>query len=407
MTLKWDRKQLVLLLIFLGYLLCYVDRMVLATAIPYIGIDLALSKTAMGAVMSAFFIGYTAFQIPGGVLVDKFGARKTMTVAVTVWTIFTGLTGMVSNLTQMLIARVLFGLGESPYPPASLKSTALWFEPSKRGFATSIIISTNSWGPALAPLYAVLAMALWGWRGTFYSLMIPGIVMAMLIAKYVTDNPVRNTKDSEFVLKEARRDEVTYSFWNVLREPIVWKSTMVFFFFNIAGWGFKSWLPTYLVSIRHMNMQAMGFAVSLPFFAGVVGTLCGGWLSDGHFKDNRKIPILAFQCATGVLFYLLYAVESIELVVIFQTLAGFCLSAALGATWALPVSGVSKKMTGRAIGIFNTGGQIPGFISPILIGYLVDLSGGSFNTSFMIMILSIIISAILTLTFKVSSSSED
>jgi hypothetical protein len=88
-----DRKHFVLFLIFLGYLLCYVDRMVMATAIPYIGKDLHLSKTAMGAVMSAFFIGYTAFQIPAGVLVDRYGARKTMTVAVTMWTLFTALTG--------------------------------------------------------------------------------------------------------------------------------------------------------------------------------------------------------------------------------------------------------------------------------------------------------------------------
>jgi methanogenic corrinoid protein MtbC1 len=60
--------------------------MVMATVIPYIGKDLHLSKTAMGAVMSTFFIGYTAFQIHAGVLVDKYGARKTMTVAVTMWT---------------------------------------------------------------------------------------------------------------------------------------------------------------------------------------------------------------------------------------------------------------------------------------------------------------------------------
>ncbi|MGP8105441.1 MAG: MFS transporter [Desulfobaccales bacterium] len=407
MTLKWDRKHFVLFLVFTGYLLCYVDRMVMATAIPYIGKDLNLSKTAMGAVMSAFFIGYVAFQIPAGVLVDRYGARKTMAFAITMWTIFTAVTGMVSNLTQMLITRVLFGLGESPYPPASLKSTALWFEPSKRGFATSIIISTNSWGPALAPLYAVAAMSLWGWRGTFYSLVIPGIILLVLISKYASDNPVLTTKDSELAVNEERRGEGNYSFWNVLSEPIVWKSTIVFFFFNIACWGFKSWLPTYLVSARHMKMQTMGIAVSLPFFAGIVGTLCGGWLSDGRFKDNRMIPVVGFQLATGILFYLMYTVEAIELVVIYQTLAGFCLSAALGGLWAIPVSAISKKLTGRAIGIFNTGGQIPGFLSPVMIGYLVDLSHGSFHTSFIFMISCIIISVVLGVTLKVRSSSED
>ena len=90
MKFTWDRRTLVLLLIFLGYLLCYLDRMVISTAIPYIGKEFNLSKTAMGAIMSAFFAGYTLFQIPGGVLVDKFGARKTMTVSILIWSIFTG-----------------------------------------------------------------------------------------------------------------------------------------------------------------------------------------------------------------------------------------------------------------------------------------------------------------------------
>ena len=79
------RRAFVLGLIFIAYLFCYVDRMVMSTTIPYIGKALHLSKTAMGMAMSAFFLGYTAFQIPGGILVDKYGPRLIMTIAFTVW----------------------------------------------------------------------------------------------------------------------------------------------------------------------------------------------------------------------------------------------------------------------------------------------------------------------------------
>lgn len=408
MTLKWDRRSFVLLIIFLGYFLCYVDRMVISTAIPYIGKEFSLSKTAMGAVMSAFFIGYTAVQMPGGVLVDKFGPRKVMTFAITIWTLFTGVTGMVGNFTQMLITRVIFGIGEGPYPAASMKSIALWFEPSKRGFVTSIILSSNSLGPAVAPLFAVAAMSVWGWRGTFYSLLIPGIIVATLVAIFVSDAPHREklTDSSSSEGAVAKTSEAQFSFWQVLREPFVLKSTIMFFFYNIAGWGFKSWLPTYLVASRNMKMSAMGIAVSITFIAGIGGYLIGGWLSDGPFRNNRRIPVFIFQACTGILFYLMYTVESMQMLIIYQTLAGFFLTAGLATVWALPVSTVSKKITGRAIGIFNTGGQLAGLLSPIMIGYLVDLSGGSFNTSFIFMIVCIAISMTIVL-FCNSRTSEE
>jgi sugar phosphate permease len=397
------RRNLVLGIIFIAYLFCYVDRMVMSTTIPYIGKELHLSKTAMGMAMSAFFVGYTTFQIPGGILVDKFGPRMIMTLAFGVWTVFTGVTGMIVGFVQLLIARVMFGVGEGPFPAASMKSIAFWYEPNKRATATSVILSSNSLGPAIAPLLAVWIMSYWGWRGTFYSLVLPGILVAALIAIYVTDDP-RASKQSTGLTQQATSNEIQYSFWQVLKEPVVWRATVMFFFCNIAGWGFKSWLPTYLVSARHMSMKTMGVAASLPFFAGIVGYLFGGWLSDGKFKNDRRIPVIIFQLTTALLFYLTYTVESITMLLIYQTLAGFFLTAMLATVWALPVSSVPKAITGRAVGVFNTGGQAAGLLSPTIIGYLVDISKGSFNSSFIFMIACLIISAAITLTIRTTTS---
>jgi len=376
--------------------------MVMSTTIPYIGKELHLSKTAMGMVMSAFFVGYTAFQIPGGILVDKFGPRLIMTIALSVWSIFTGVTGVIVTFVHLIVARVMFGVGEGPFPAASMKSIALWYEPSKRATATSIILSSNALGPAIAPLLAVWIMSYWGWRGTFYSLVVPGILVTVLIAAYVTDNPhgEDRLKSESPPTEHVTSGQIEYSFWQVLKEPTVWKSTGMFFICNIAGWGFKSWLPTYLVSARHMSMKTMGMAASLPFFAGIVGYLFGGWLSDGWFKSERRIPVIVFQLATAALFYLTYTVGSITMLLIYQTLAGFFLSAMLAAVWALPVSSVPKAITGRAVGIFNTGGQMAGLASPTIIGYLVDVSKGSFNTSFIFMIGCLIVSAAIALTIR-------
>jgi sugar phosphate permease len=400
------RRAVVLTLIFVAYLFCYVDRMIMSTTIPYLGKELHLSKTAMGMVMSAFFVGYTAFQIPGGILVDKFGPRLIMTIALSVWSIFTGVTGMIVTFVHLVVARVMFGVGEGPFPAASMKSIALWYEPSKRATATSVILSSNALGPAIAPLLAVWIMSYGGWRGTFYSLVLPGILVTVLIAVYVTDDPYGEKRLKSSSIEHLTSGQIEYSFWQVLKEPAVWKSTVMFFICNIAGWGFKSWLPTYLVSARHMSMKTMGVAASLPFFAGIVGYLFGGWLSDGWFKNERRIPVIIFQLTTAVLFYLTYTVGSITMLLIYQTLAGFFLSAMLAAVWALPVSSVPKAITGRAVGIFNTGGQMAGLVAPTIIGYLVDVSKGSFNTSFIFMIGCLISSAAIALTIRARTAVE-
>src|SRR4051812_4948480 len=113
------KRNIILLVLFITWTLSYMDRMVMTVAIPYIAKDFNLTPVDMGVVMSAFFAGYALFQIPGGLLADKFGPRKTMAIAISWWSIFTGLTAMVSNLTSMLVVRVLFGIGEASFPGGS------------------------------------------------------------------------------------------------------------------------------------------------------------------------------------------------------------------------------------------------------------------------------------------------
>jgi MFS family permease len=80
--------------------------------VPYIGKDLNLDTTQQGLIISAFFIGYAAFQIPGGLLADKFGSRKIMAIGIAWWSVFTSLTGAVLTLPLMLAVRFFFGIGE-------------------------------------------------------------------------------------------------------------------------------------------------------------------------------------------------------------------------------------------------------------------------------------------------------
>ena len=109
---KWKYRYTALFALFMIWIVSYMDRMAMATAIPYIAKEFNLTPVTMGGVMSAFFIGYATFQIPGGILADKFGPRRVMTAAILWWSVFTFFTGMVHNLFNMMWIRVVFGVGE-------------------------------------------------------------------------------------------------------------------------------------------------------------------------------------------------------------------------------------------------------------------------------------------------------
>ena len=190
------------------------------------------------------------------------------------------------------------------------------------------------------------------------------------------------------------------SFWEIIKVPAVWRTFVSFFFFDITLWGFLSWLPSYLVKARDFELTKMGITASLPFFAGTAGIILFCWLSDTRFAHNRKIPVIMTQIPGAICLYLTYAVADPSLAIAFETLGGFFLFGAFGALMALPMSAISSAITGRAMGFVNMAGQTAGFLSPILIGYLVQLSGGSFGTSFACLVGATVLSVLVTMTIK-------
>jgi MFS family permease len=397
---RWKARHTVLAVLFVSWIVSFMDRMVMSVAIPYIAVDFHLSPLAMGVVMSAFFASYSISQVPGGLLADIFGVRKIGTIALLWWSAFTAITGAVGNLTQMIIARLLFGLGEGIYPACVFKSVAVWFPPKERATANGVRFAASPLGSALSPLVVVGIMSLWGWRAAFYSLFLPGVLISLLVWIFVRDKPSESSRVSPQELVEieqeagvaTRNPQMTGKLFRVIKEPVVLKCFAVLFFFDIAYWGFATWLPTYLVRARGFTMTQMGLAASLPFFAGAIACVLGGWISDRFYSSNRRRPIIAAQLLSALLLYLTFTAASTTMLVISQTLAGFCLNFFFTAFWALPMNTVPREVMGVASGFINMAGQIAAFISPIVFGYLVGVAGGNYDLSFIFLIVLLLVS---------------
>ena len=114
------RSKSVFTLLYVAFIICFIDRSAINIALSYIGNDFNLNATELGFVSSAFFFSYALMQIPGGWLADKFGSKITVITAILMWSIFTMMTGFAWSLVSLLVIRVLFGIGEGAYPSARL-----------------------------------------------------------------------------------------------------------------------------------------------------------------------------------------------------------------------------------------------------------------------------------------------
>ncbi len=406
MESNWKHRYLVLAIMFSAYLLCYMDRMVMASAIPFIAQDFHLSPLAMGGVLSAFFFSYALFQIPGGLLADKFGSRPILTAGIAWWSIFTALTGAASSLTTMLGIRVLFGMGEGIFPPAAFKTIASWFPKREVGRANGFMMATNGLGPALAPLFVVSLVAAWGWRCIFYWLFVPGIVIGALVWAYARSSPAQSKHMSAEELADYKEDNVQLTTspkmatMDVLRMPLVKWCSLTLFFFNIGFWGIANWLPTYLLRSRGFKVSQMGIGASLPFFAGAIGFYVSGYLSDKYFRNSRQRPII-IGCIGGALFaYLTTSAHSGIAAVTWQIIGFFFITIATAAIYTLPIAGVPSGAVGAAAGVVNTVGQIAAFLSPLLVGYILSVTGGNFTIAFYVYILCFVTAAVLASRIK-------
>lgn len=397
----------ILAILFLGWVVSYLDRMVMTVAIPYIAQDFNLLPTEVGGVMSAFFVGYALFQIPGGMLADKFGPRKVMISGIAWWTGFAVLTGFMTSLRPMLFVRMLFGIGEGVFPASSWKTIANWFPTKERSTANGFMMSSNFFGPAIAPLFVVAIMSAWGWRTVFYSLLIPGIIMVYLLLKYACDTPENHPKITPEELAEIKDDPTPggvavngkpISFKQILRSSTAWKCFLIWFFFDITFWGFMSWVPSYLVNERGYAMVKMGVSASIPFFAGTLGLILGGWISDKFFSNKRSFFVCIANIVAGASIYFTYH-ASAEAIMPIMTVSGLFIGIAFGAIWGLPMNVMPKEIMGAASGFINMAGQIAGAIAPVFLGFLIQKTG-NYYLAFMVLSGAPLIAGVIAATVR-------
>ena len=179
----------VLGLMFALTLITYLDRVCIGATATVMSAELGLSKVQMGEVFSAFVLGYVLFEIPGGWLADRFGARALLTRIVIWWSAFTAVTGLAWNYTSLIVVRFLFGCGEAGAFPGTASAISRWFSFSERGRAQAVIMVGSRLGGALAPPLVIALMNIMGWRGVYWVFAGFGLVWAVFWTSWYRNSP--------------------------------------------------------------------------------------------------------------------------------------------------------------------------------------------------------------------------
>jgi sugar phosphate permease len=372
------------------YLITYMDRSNISVAAPAIAREFALSKTAMGWVFSAFTLAYALGQFPGGWLGDRIGPRKVLTVIMFWWAIAAVSTGAAGGLVTLIAARFLLGLGEAGAFPVATRGMQLWFPKVERGRIQGITHCFSRFAVAVTPFVAVGIMTAFGWRAIFYIFGSLGAIWAAVFGVIYLNRPedhkgvnraelaqIRglNPDGSIRQLDAAKRRDVSWK--AILRSSNMWYIAAAYGCFFYGTYFFLTWYPTYLQEYRHFSLKSLGFVASLPLFAGMVGDLVGGAISDfvyrrtGRLKLARRVVAVPGLVISGAMLIPTALTHNPWTAVICLTISFFFLDLVIGPAWAVPMD-VGGEFSGTVSSVMNTAGALAASASPVVFGFFAQ-----------------------------------
>ena len=382
-------------LLYLGYVISYVDRAAISLALAQIGKDFNLQASDLGIVISAFFLGYAAMQIPGGWLSDRFGSKYVVVIAIAAWSVFTVMTSFAWSLASLIVIRLIFGLTEGAYPSASVKAVTEMFDKPSHPRLSALLVSSNYAGSMLAPLIMAPLLIAFGWRHAFEVIGFAGVAFAVIyfaLVPYARSSVGRQSVASQTPVQQTSKREL-------LKNPFLWQLLTVWFGLSCVNKGLDSWMPTYLLQQRGLDLKAVGMLTPIPFLLATIATAIGGWVMTRFFADREKYLLIGSASLTGIFLYAMYKSETIPALIFFQSLVYFFKSFVLATVIALPTKILADDQIGTGVGMVNFGGQSAGFVAPAAMGFLVT-GTGSFDAAFDFLLVMTALSVLVAATIR-------
>lgn len=370
---SYNRRWWIVGLLFTASLINYLDRAAISFALPLISRDFRLTPEGKGLLLSAFFWSYALMQIPIGWCADRMNLRWLYAGAFAIWSFAQGLTGLAGSFALLLGFRILLGVGESIYLPGGTKIVSLVFPPKERGLPSGLFDFGTRTGLVLEGLLVPWLLVHYGWRRTFLFL---GLAALVWIVPWFAIFPKRleAVKTKAASTGVVRRNVV----WSLLNRNLL-GICLGFFCFDYYWYVLVTWLPDYLVTVRHLSIVQAGFFASLAFFTFGVVEPIGGWIADTLIRHGwsetatrKGIVTIAF----GMGLFLIAAMRASDTGTAIGLLIAACL---VGLSTGNLITILQSCAPAEAVGIWtgaeNFAGNLAGIIAPLAVGFMIKMYG--------------------------------
>lgn len=386
LVLGMGARRYALAVLVVVYTFNFIDRQILAILLPAIKAEFLVDDWVLGFLAgSAFALFYATLGMPIALLADRFNRRNLIALALAIWSAMTAVSGIVSNVGQLALARIGVGIGEAGCSPPAHSMISDYYPPEQRATAMGVFTVGISAGIMIAYLAGGWVAENIGWRQAFLIVGLPGLVLA-LIVRFTVREPERG-------LSEGRQDsDVRYGILAV-GKYLFRRTSFVHMSFGAGlaafnGYAILSFFPSFLMRSHGMNLQEIG--AYLGVIIGVstaIGFVGGGYIADRLGRINSKYALwtIAISSLTAWLFvFPMYLLDDSTWVLIVFFIASVPTNVYLATTFAQTQSLVRLRMRAAASAILLFIINIVGLgLGPQITGLLSDVLADSFGTESM------------------------
>lgn len=370
---------LVFLLTFGLLLSDYMSRQVLAAVFPYLKTEWALSDTRLGALTSVVSLTVGLLAVPLSLLGDRWGKSRAIVAMAALWSVATVGSAIAADYQQMLVSRLLVGVGEAAYGSVGLAVVLMVFAPSKRATLSGAFMAAGSFGSVVGVfLGGILAVHL-GWRWSFGVMAVIGLVLVALYAALVTDGKLArhqhpgNTAEQQAVRPQRAPLRTLVATPSVIC-AYVGSGLQLF----VAGTLF-AWLPSFLNRGYGLRPDKAGIAAAGFILLMAVGMVVTGLLTDRVAHDRAQLKWLTgigYAAASLVLLSTAFMLQPGVAQLVLLAAGAFVAAGTTGATTAMVANLTDPSVRATAFGTLTLANNLLGLAAgPIVTGMLADHLG--------------------------------
>jgi ACS family tartrate transporter-like MFS transporter len=368
------------------YLAAYLDRANISFAKLPMTAALHFSEAVYGFGAGIFFLGYLLLEIPGALIVERWGARRWFARILTTWGLCTMIVGFVKTPWQFYGARFLLGVAEAGFYPGIIVYLTHWFARGDRaramaGFIVAIPVSLALGAPISAFILKLHWLGLPGWRWVFILEGLPAIVLGIVTLAFLTDNPQDakwlDSDERAWIIRELEKERTEKNaaghlgVWRGLCNRSVILCALSICLANLGAYVFVFWLPTTIHQASGLSPSLSALYSALPLAVAVIFVLWSGRSSDRIGKPKLQTAVLM---ASVAVFLTASAVpgQPFALTMVWLCLTAGAIYAWPPPFWVLPTLILEGPAEAASIGLINMMAGLGGFFGPAIFGYLLS-----------------------------------